>query len=54
MFKDGKCELCNKGVIEDIVHFLLYCGEFVDYRGRLLGMFEGTEEWMAEWRNIVG
>ena len=33
--------------------FLLHCGEFAD-SGRLLGMiegFEGTEEWMAEWRN---
>ena len=30
---------------------MLHCGEFVGYRGRLLGMIEGTEEWMAEWRN---
>ena len=36
------------------MHFLLYCGEFAGDRGRLLGMIkdiEGTEEWMAEWRN---
>ena len=54
VYKDGKCELCDEGVVEDIVHFLLYCGEFVCDRGRLLGMIkdiEGTEEWMAEWRN---
>ena len=55
MRKDGKCELCDEGVAEDIVHFLLYCGKFVGDIGRLLGMIEGidgTEEWMAEWRNI--
>ena len=53
-YKDGKCELCDEGVVEDIVHFLLHCGEFVGVRGRLLGMIEdieGTEAWMAEWRN---
>ena len=36
------------------MHFLLHCGEFSGDRGRLLGMIEsieGTEEWMAEWRN---
>ena len=36
------------------MHFLLHCGECVGDRGRLLGMIEGiegTEEWMAEWRN---
>ena len=50
MCKDGKCELCDKGVVED-VHFLLQCGEFVGDRGTLLCMFEGTEEWKAKWRN---
>ena len=53
MCKDDKCEVCDKGVVED-VHFLLHCGEFAGGRGRLLGMIEGiegTEEWMAEWRN---
>ena len=52
--KDGKCEVCDDGVVKDIVHFLLHCGEFVGDRGRLLCMIEGiegTEEWMAEWRN---
>ena len=29
MCKDGKCELCDEGVVEDVVHFLLHCGEFV-------------------------
>ena len=50
---DGKCELCDGGVVEN-VHFLLHCGDFVGDRRRLLGMVEGTdgtEEWMAEWRN---
>ena len=53
MFKDGKCVLCDEGVVED-VHFLLHCGEFFGDIGRLLGIIdgiEGTEEWMAEWRN---
>ena len=52
MCKDGKCELCDEGVVED-VHFLLHCGEFAGGRGRLLGMIEGIErtEWMEEWRN---
>ena len=43
-------------VVEDIVHFLLHCGEFVGDRGRLLSTIEGTEdteEWMTEWRNKV-
>ena len=25
---DGRCELCDEGVVEDTVHFLLQCGEF--------------------------
>ena len=29
MCKDGKCELCDEGVVEDTVHFLLNCGEFL-------------------------
>ena len=33
MCKDGKCEPCYEGVVEDIVHFLLHCGEFVGDRG---------------------
>ena len=33
------------------MHFLLHCGEFTGGRGRLLGMIEGTEAWMTEWRN---
>ena len=56
MCQDGKCELCDEGVVEDIVHFLLHCGEFVGNRGRLLGMIEvieGTEESKEEWRNKV-
>ena len=28
MCRDGKCERCDEGIVEDIVHFL-YCGEFV-------------------------
>ena len=54
MCKDGKCEQCDDGVVEDIVHFLLHCGEFVGDKGRLLGIIEGiegTEEWIAECRN---
>ena len=54
--KDGKYEPCDEGIVEDIVDFLLHCGEFVGNGGRLLGMMEGiegTEEWMAEWRNKV-
>ena len=53
MCKDGKCELCDEGVVED-VHFLLHCREFAGDRERLLGVIEGiegTEEWMVEWRN---
>ena len=53
MCKDDKCELYDEGVV-DVVHFLLHCGEFAGDRGRLLGMIEcieGTEEWMAEWKN---
>ncbi len=50
MCKDGKCELCDDGVVDD-VHFLSHCREFASDRGRLLGMIERTEEWMAEWRN---
>ena len=56
MYKDGKCVVCNEGVVED-VHFLLHCGEFAGDRGRLLGMIEyieGTDEWMAEWGNKGG
>ena len=52
MCKDGKCELCDEGVMDDM-HFLLHCGVVGD-RGRSLGIIEGiegTEEWMAEWRN---
>ena len=50
--KDGKCELCDKGVVEDIMNFLLHCGErVVGDRGRLLGMIKETEEWLAECRN---
>ena len=53
--KDGGCELCDVGVVKDIVHFLLHCGEFVGDRQRLLGIIESidetAEEWMAEWRN---
>ena len=41
---------CDEGVLED-VHFLLHCGELDGDSGRLLVMTEGTEEWMAEWRN---
>ena len=26
MCKDGKCELCDDGIVEVIVHFLLHCG----------------------------
>ena len=51
MRQGGKCESCDEGVVEDIVHFLLHCGEFAGDRGRLFGMIEGIEEWMAEWRN---
>ena len=29
--KDSKCELCDDGIVEDIVHFLLHCGKFVGY-----------------------
>ena len=28
MCKDGS-DLCDEGVVDDIVHFLLHCGEFV-------------------------
>ena len=51
MFKDGKCELCDEGVVEDVVHFLLHCRKFAVDSGRLLGMIEGiegTEERMVE------
>ncbi len=34
MCKDDKCELCDEGVVEDIVHFLLHCEYFVGNRGR--------------------
>ena len=34
MSKDDKCELRDEGAVEDIVHFLLHCGEFVVDRGR--------------------
>ena len=43
MCKDGKCELCHEGVVENIVHFLLHCGYFVCNKGRLLVMIEGIE-----------
>ena len=36
------------------MHSLLHSGEFVGDKGRFLGMIEGiegTEEWMAEWKN---
>ena len=33
------------------MHFLLHCGVVAGGRGRLLGMIEGTEAWMTEWRN---
>ena len=48
MCKDGKCEICDEGVEED-VHFLLHCGEFAGDIRRLFGMIVGiggTEEWM--------
>ena len=44
----------DEGVVEDIVHFLLHCGEFAGDEEDYLGMIEGideTEEWMTEWRN---
>ena len=34
MCKDDKCELCDEGVVEDFVHFLLLCGELVGDRER--------------------
>ena len=30
--QDGKCELRNEGFVEDFMHFLLHCGEFVGDR----------------------
>ena len=43
--------ICDEDV-EDSVHFLLHCGELLmiaeDFEG-----IEGTEEWMAEWRNVM-
>ena len=26
MCQDGRCELCDEGTMEDIVHLLLHCG----------------------------
>ena len=43
MCKDGKYELCDEGVVEDVAHFLLHCGEFVGDQGRLLGMMKGLK-----------
>ena len=31
--KDSKWELFDESVLEDIVHFLLHCGEYVGDRG---------------------
>ena len=36
MCRDSKCELYDGGIVEDNVHFLLHCDEFVSDRGRLL------------------
>ena len=40
--EDGKCELCDEGVVID-VHFSLHCGGFAGDRGALLGMIERTK-----------
>ena len=34
MCKGGKCELCDEGLVD----FLLHCGEFVGDRGRLTAL----------------
>ena len=48
--------MCKNSNVSDVMKVLrkmyISCtGEFAGDRGRLLGMIEGTEEWMAEWRN---
>ena len=44
MCKDGKCELCDEGVVENIGHFLLHCGVFAGDRGSLLGMIDIVDQ----------
>ena len=40
--KDGKYELCNEGVVED-VHFLLHCDEFSDDEGDYWVLLKGLK-----------
>ena len=35
---DARCVLCDEGVVEDIRHFLVECGEFENDRERLMEM----------------
>ena len=41
--------ICDGGV-EDIVHFLLHCGEFAGDEEDYWVWLKGLEERMAEWR----
>ena len=52
---DARCVLCDEGVVEDIRHFLVECGEFENGRERLMervGGIEGAESWIEEWRRV--
>ena len=49
MVSDGRCVMCDRGVVEDVAHFLVSCGEFV--RDPLDVCSVWANEWLDEfWR----
>ena len=57
MCQDGRCEPFNEGLVEDIVHFLLYYEALADDR-RLLDVIKGpinlTYYQRVRWYSIYG